>query len=300
MTKRCVLIAAQEATTQDVVIVDESQPPPAADPEPPENQDAQEIDNTSDLLDILGSDPTIAIEYGPEINKEVANRFEHMATTGLNKEARKELVNKYLVPANCKYTDAPQLNPEIKATITEQANKRDKAIELKQKQISAGISCLGKIISNQLFLPEKNHDLVKDLMDVARILCDVQHTESTTRRNFALYSVKKELKDQLTTTKIDKFLFSQDLPETLKAAKAVSKSSTDLKVDIPKKPTNRQPAANTGPFPSTSNKNLNWKAGTSNRRQASGPPPRHQPPAAQHRGTSSRNYSHRPRQSRRR
>lgn len=50
-------------------------------------------------------------------NKEVANRFEHISTTGLNKEARKELLDKYLVPANCKYTDAPQLNPEIKAEL---------------------------------------------------------------------------------------------------------------------------------------------------------------------------------------
>ncbi|XP_046964265.1 uncharacterized protein LOC124533144 isoform X2 [Vanessa cardui] len=117
------------------------------------------------------------------------------------------------------------------------------------------------------------------------------NTESEARRNFALYSVKKELKDQLSITKIDKYLFGNDLAETLKTAKAVSKSISDLKQDAPKKP---KPAAST--------KHLNWKARTSARRQPTGPSPRYQPPAthnAQHRAPLSQNYAQRFKQTRR-
>ncbi|KAF9802570.1 hypothetical protein SFRURICE_013757 [Spodoptera frugiperda] len=49
-----------------------------------------------------------------------------MATSGLSKETRKELSDKYLIPANCTLIDAPLLNPEIKAAVSETVHKRDK------------------------------------------------------------------------------------------------------------------------------------------------------------------------------
>ncbi|XP_046964264.1 uncharacterized protein LOC124533144 isoform X1 [Vanessa cardui] len=248
-------------------------------------------DINTELLDILGADPSVTIEYGPDINKDVASRFAHIATSGLSREVRKNLLMKNLVPQNCKNIAAPQLNAEIKAALSEQVVKRDRAIEARQKQMAAAISSLGIIISNQLGPKDKNNELIKDLMDVGRMFCDIQHTESEARRNFALYSVKKELKDQLSITKIDKYLFGNDLAETLKTAKAVSKSISDLKQDAPKKP---KPAAST--------KHLNWKARTSARRQPTGPSPRYQPPAthnAQHRAPLSQNYAQRFKQTRR-
>ncbi|CAH2108886.1 unnamed protein product [Euphydryas editha] len=66
-------------------------------------------------------------------------------------------------------------------------------------------------------------------MDAIKLMCDSQNTESTIRRNFVLNTLKKDLKDQLQATKIDKLLFSENLAETLKAAKAISKSGADQK-----------------------------------------------------------------------
>lgn len=118
-------------------------------------------------------------------------------------------------------------------------------------------------------------------MDAGRLLCDLQYADSITRRNFVFYSVKKEFKDQLLTTKIDKFLFRENLAETLKTAKAVSKSAADLKEDthsstkIQKKST--KPLAP---------RDLNSKAPVSTRRQSGpmrsqGPASRrHQPPSS--------------------
>ncbi|CAG4918523.1 unnamed protein product [Colias eurytheme] len=126
-------------------------------------------------------------------------------------------------------------------------------------------------------------------MDIGRIFCDIQHSDSECQRNFALYSVKKELKEQLSTTKIYKFLFGSNLLETVKTATAISKSSFDLKPDAPKKP-------KSNPTPSTSGKPLNWKTRTPARRQPPGPRSRHQQPAAQSataRGNSSQSYTQR-------
>ncbi|CAH2045580.1 unnamed protein product, partial [Iphiclides podalirius] len=197
---------------QDVTNISSPQPPAnTTDPLPYQTENQIESETNAEILDILGVDPSVTLEYGADINKDVATRLTHIATMGLNKDMRKELVNKHLIPANSTNIAAPLLNPEIKAALSEQVLKRDKAIETRQKQIAAGITHLGKIISDQLNSKEMNNNLIKDLMDVSRIFCDIQHSESEARRNFALYSVKKDLKDQLSTTKIDKYLFGEDL-----------------------------------------------------------------------------------------
>ncbi|XP_052749147.1 uncharacterized protein LOC128200270 [Galleria mellonella] len=89
------------------------------------------LDDT--VLQILGNDPTATVEYGKEVHKELANRFEHIATTGLTKEIRKELCEKYLVPSNCVHIGAPKLNAEIKAALNETLVKRNKAAKAVSK-----------------------------------------------------------------------------------------------------------------------------------------------------------------------
>lgn len=101
-----------------------------------------------DILEILGVDPTTNTKLGKDVNKDLAVRLQHYSTTGLSKDMRKELGDKYLVPGNCKFIDAPQLNAEIKAALTEQVAKRDKSIELRQKQIATALSCLSDALTN--------------------------------------------------------------------------------------------------------------------------------------------------------
>ncbi|KAG6458995.1 hypothetical protein O3G_MSEX011152 [Manduca sexta] len=103
-------------------------------------------------------------------------------------------------------------------------------------------------------------------MDAIRILCDLQHSDSNTRRNFILFALKKEMKEHLTKTIIDGFLFGEQLCETLKSAKAVTKSGAELKPDSenrnvqgrpckpgPSRPLNRKaPPARRPPGPAAS------------------------------------------------
>lgn len=73
-------------------------------------------------------------------------------------------------------------------------------------------------------------ELLKQLMYVVHILCDVQHVDSLKRRYFTCSSLEKDINEQLGPTKFDNFLFGKDVAETFKAAKAVPKSGSKIKV----------------------------------------------------------------------
>lgn len=211
----------------------------------------QELDET--VMEILGSDPSTTSSFGKNIQKDLAVRYEFIATSGLTKELRKELLDSHLPPGNCKLIDAPSLNPEIKAAVTDVIVKRDKAMQAKQKQIASAISCLSEVITIILSQETKDPNILRLLVDTGRILCDCQHNDSVTRRNFILAVLKKDLKDQVQLTKIDSLLFGQELAETLRTAKAINKSGAELKSGPQPKTFSNKPK------PPPPNRNLNWK-----------------------------------------
>lgn len=167
-------------------------------------------------MQLLGEDPSKKRVYGNDIQPDLAVRLQHVATSGLSKETRKELLDKYLVPANCTLIDAPLLNPEVKVAVSEAVQKRDKGIEQKQKQIASAITCIAEALTLLISFEQTASptELIKLLMDAQKILCDSQNSDSLVRRNFILFNMKKEFKDQLQATKIDKFIFSTELAET--------------------------------------------------------------------------------------
>ncbi|KAL0902233.1 hypothetical protein ABMA27_000153 [Loxostege sticticalis] len=226
----------------------------------------------SEILEIFGEDPTVAKTYAKDIQVDLALRLKHYATEGLSKEMRKELTAKYLTPSNCALIDPPALNAEIKAAVTDNIVKRDKGIEAKQKQLASAISALSQAITVYIASKTKDPTMLKLLMDTIRILCDCQHSDSITRKNFILFALRKELKSQLQTTKIDKYLFSEDLPEILKSAKAINRSVTDLKPAAPPAP--KPQVQYKKPAPSTSK---NWKAPPQTRRQQEAPRTQREP-----------------------
>ncbi|KAJ8713625.1 hypothetical protein PYW07_013995 [Mythimna separata] len=73
-----------------------------------------------------------------------------------------------------------------------------------------------------------------------------QNQMAITRRNFILSALKRDMKEALNNTKIDEYLFGENLSDTIKSAKAVTKSGTELKPDNvnknpPKRPSNPMP-----------------------------------------------------------
>lgn len=128
---------------------------------------ALELDN--EIFGILGINPTANNNYVKEIQNKLAVRLEHSATEGLSKDTRKNLVDTYLPPRNCKLLGTPVLNPELKAALTKPVVKRDKAIKAKQIVLSAAISRLGQAISLAIFSKEKDTTLLKLLMDTGHM-----------------------------------------------------------------------------------------------------------------------------------
>lgn len=250
--------------------------------------DNNELD--SSILALLGEDPTSNEVYGKGIQKDLALRFEHWATVGLSKDLRDQLTNRYLTPNNCTLIDPPILNAEIKAAVSDVVSKRDRAIEMKQKQLSVALSGIGEVITQLLLSKEKDDSMVKTLMDVGRIVCDSQHKDSMTRKNFILCTLKKDIKDQLQNTKIDKFLFSENLSETLKSAKAINRSCADLKNNPTPRPRPQGQKVNT-----STPRNLNWKGAPAPRRQPTAGAPRTKtsaPAPMKHRQQNSPRASH--------
>jgi hypothetical protein len=132
--------------------------------------------------------------------------------------------------------------------------------------MASAIACLGEIVSTQLNFKTRDNELLQKLMDTARILCDIQYSDSSTRVHFILSSLKKDMKEHLTSTKIDSLLFGENLADTIKCAKAVNKSGIELKADLISK--NQAKRAATGPAGS---KPLNRKAPAPARRQPAAP-----------------------------
>jgi hypothetical protein len=222
----------------------------------------------SNILEILGVDPTVVVEYGPAINTELANRLTFFATSGLKKEERLDLVKKYPVPENCQTIAAPELNAEIKAALSESLLKRDKALESRQKSVATVIACLSRAITTQMLSTEPDHELLQQLVDSTRLLCDTQYNDSIARKTFAISYLKKDVKDQLSLTKIGKSLFGDNLGETLKTAKAVSKTGSELKEQVKI-------------LPGSTKRNLNWKTTGGIRKQTQGPSSSRRNPAQQ-------------------
>ncbi|KAG7306318.1 hypothetical protein JYU34_008928, partial [Plutella xylostella] len=82
--------------------------------------------------------------------------------------------------------------------------------------------------------------------------------------------IRNDMQEPLRRTKIDTFLFGENLPETLRSAKAVNKSSAELKVPE----SSKNSASKTK---SVANQNLNRKAAPARRPAgaATAPPPRY-------------------------
>ncbi|KAL4703085.1 hypothetical protein ACJJTC_018122 [Scirpophaga incertulas] len=143
-------------------------PGPSLEPLPgPSHTDAPEVQLDSDVLDILGEDPTAPKVLSKEILPALAVRLEHIATSGLASELRKELQSKYVVPSNCPLIGAPSLNPEVKAAITDSVLKRDQSIEGKQKQLAVAISCVTEAITLLMSNDKKDPAQLQLLMDAA-------------------------------------------------------------------------------------------------------------------------------------
>ncbi|XP_063385762.1 uncharacterized protein LOC134671841 [Cydia fagiglandana] len=213
-------------------------------------EDTQAIEDISDnILALLGDAPE-EVAFGPNLLGQVASRWQDIIKKGMNKDDRDKIMKKYPAPDNCKIIGAPKMNLEAQVAAGETLVHRDKAIEMKQNEVSCALTAIGLAL-NKLCLVPGNEEVIMFLSDSARLLCDYQHRESQLRKMFIISGLEnKTARDTLRDCEVDQWLFGENLAEKLKASKAIEQSSKDLKNT--KRPKKIQPS------------NLNFKGPTNN------------------------------------
>lgn len=194
-------------------------------------QQGNELD--TEVLTLLGEDPQSRDVDTAKLHPAVLTRWAHILSNGLDKEVKSELTKKYVIPSNCLGLRAPTLNPEIKAALAEVSIKKDNHQIITQNLLATGITALGTTIHNLLttstFTKEQINELLPALSDAGRLLCDLHHTMSITRRQIITPTLNKTVRDVSLAAPIDEMLYGRDFHEKFKTIKEMEKSSRELK-----------------------------------------------------------------------
>ena len=157
---------------------------------------------------------------------------------GMSKEQRKTLLEKYPCPSNGVFLSAPKVNPEIIAAVSPFTVKQDGSHMIIQNQVAGGITILGNALTYVLSRdnPEggealEPRRLITWLSDAGRLLSDLHHFLSVTRRGFFTTGLNKTVKNLADRAVIDTYLFGETFGEQLRAAKAIEKTGRELKED---------------------------------------------------------------------
>lgn len=209
------------------------------------------LDN--EILELLGASPLESRTIGDNIHKDIALRWKHIVTTGLTREVEKALVDKHPVPANCLDLGTPLLNPELRAALPVAIIDKDRSMQRKQSQVAAIISCIGEAVTNIFQSNYRDSVVIKSLLESAQLLCGLQYHESMKRRILISENINKEIKAQINETKIDRYLFGENLGDVLKVAIAINKSANDIKATRPRVETTQVPPCNSNQRPQVVN-----------------------------------------------
>lgn len=207
-----------------------------------------------DILTLLGDAPKEESPVGPEVHNDIASRLQEVLQNGLKKEQKEKIIEDYPIPGNCSLFNAPALNPEVRAAISDLLQKKDASLAARQRQIGTVLAALVKsmdILVNDK--SETSQQVLKHVSYASRLLCDSHYIDTKLRRNFLISTLNNKLKDTLKESKRDKNLFGEDLADKLKATKAITKTSQDLRYNKPKSVVNKNPTNN------IIQPNLNWK-----------------------------------------
>lgn len=111
-------------------------------------ENIQDPPNSSTVIPLLKEHPNIDETEGPDVHEEVAVRWLTYLKEGLSVKARKELVQMYKIPKNCRTLKAPLLNEEIKTSLPTKDIKNNQFLSNIQGQIGASLSALGSVLSD--------------------------------------------------------------------------------------------------------------------------------------------------------
>lgn len=196
---------------------------------------------TNEILECLGEDPNEEPLNKLELHNAVLGRWSKILAEGLGKEDRLQLCKKFPPPKNLENLGAPDLNEEIIKILSQDCLKKDKYQAVGQTQLAAAITAVGSALNKSLTHEQSDtlKPIIQDLSDAGKLLVDLQHYLSISRRYGILPSLDSSLKQVVTSCKVDDKLFGRNFNEKIKSAREIEKNSKDLKAFTPR-PVGRQ------------------------------------------------------------
>lgn len=185
-------------------------------------------DLDAEILGALGEETGNDPKFGEKIHKSLAQRWDPILKKGLLKETKDKLLKEYLVPENCTLLQAPKLNREVSAAISEASRHRDKRKETEQQQLGVGISAINKALTLMLTGDDKI-EAIRIISDGCRILTDLHHQETQARRTVINYALAKPFLNIVQDGERDDTLYGTKLGEKIKASKAIEKQGLSIK-----------------------------------------------------------------------
>nr|CAI5823020.1 unnamed protein product [Callosobruchus analis] len=174
-------------------------------------------------------------------SESIAVRWSSYLSTGLDRETKVKLLEKYKIPQNCKIVGGPKLNQELEAMLTPLELKKNNFLLELQALVGKGLVAIEKVLSNLIEKKrgetqegeiEPDADLV-GLAEAGQIICSAHNTISK-HRQFQLSShFNDKIKKIVASQTIDLFLFGQDFGDKWKKAKALQTTARELQAAEP-------------------------------------------------------------------
>ncbi|XP_050311937.1 uncharacterized protein LOC126747396 [Anthonomus grandis grandis] len=188
--------------------------------------------------------------FGSNIHEELAVRWSCYVREGLPVDLRKELLQKHLIPENCKTLSAPILNEELKPILSSQTLKNDNFLSGIQSQVGIGLSILGTVISKKIEKPDQEcaTNMIEQLIEVGQLFANVHHAMSLKRRFEINPFINEEGRLAARQMAIDEYLFGKEYISKVKSCQEMKKAGKDLsiskKVDLSRPGTSKASSTN--------------------------------------------------------
>lgn len=242
-----------ESQLEEIQSVPPLPPTPLSDSVEPKDTQTTSVPSTEDppepplnpeLLSALGACTSDTPDFGDSIHSSLANLWLPILRKGLSKEDKEGLTKEYLIPSNCKLLQAPKLNAEISAAVSEIVRGRDRKITNFQQELGAGVSAVNR--GMDILLKTDNKALaLKNLSDGCRLLSDLHYCLTKDRTKLVIPSLEKSILHVIQDTERDDTLFGNSLAEKIKACKAIERqgnqirNKTNTKIVTPQASANR-------------------------------------------------------------
>jgi len=176
-----------------------------------------------DLLNATQPEP----EYGREIDKNVAESFDRLASQAIPKEKVDQLRKDLLPPANCKNLGVPRVNQEIWSVRPTKFRQVDFQMQALQQNISAVSVLLAKqaelLFQNRSKIPKEiGQTLFRQTIEAATINIKASHEINVKRKTNIRPCLKSDIASICNSAISSGLLFSENVCEQIKAAKSAN------------------------------------------------------------------------------